>query len=312
MLKFLLVLCLSINVSYGAAVKLAEAMISTNEFSKLLTKFGIKGADAKEFQKGVNLSLESFGDKKVLTKDDLATALMSLKVNEPDYAAKRQALVKLLNSPTDQIKKEDFVNAVNNLISIASRYGKSAMFACTKCVSDSEAAHGLVLGVNEVKNATVAKLLKSEIPSSPELLKGYISSRMKRLGMGDYGSNVTPQTVSKEDEKYLAIYLGLVEKGSADQKALAKAIKSLSTKDGKTKLIDPKAPHKFWRVMAEDMSDRDMKAWADMLVEVKARADRDGISPQEAWNRTLKDKAQGDAELTKNYETLKAKKCFFI
>ena len=312
MLKFLLVLCLSINVSYAAAGKLAEAMISSSEFSKLLTKFGIKGRDAEEFTKGVNLSLESFKDKKVITKYDLSKALGDLKVTEPDYQAKRAALVKLLNSPTDQIKKEDFVSAVNNLISIASRYGKSAMFACSKCVSDSEAAHGLVLGVSEVKNATTAKLLKNEIPNSPEQLKGYISSRMKRLGMGDYGSNVTPKTVSKEDEKYLAIYLGLTEKGSKEQKALATAIKNLSTKNGKTQLIDPKASHKLWRVMAEDMSDDNLKAWTQLITEVKARADKDGVSPQEAWNRTFKDKAQGDAELTRHYNDLKKKNCYFI
>jgi hypothetical protein len=311
MYKFLLVLCLTINVSYGAAGKLAEVMLNTTEFSKLLAKYGILGADAKEFQKGVSASLAALGDKKTISRDELSMLLSKLPVTGND-ASSRKVLQVLLDSPVDKIKKEDIVNAVNNLISLADRYGSSAMFTCSRCVSDSEAKHGLKLGVSEVTNSSVKKLLNTEIPKNPTLLNSYITTRMKKLGMGDYGANVTPDTVGLGDEKLLAIYLGLAEKGSADQKALATAIKKLSTKNGKTKLIDPKNQHKFWKIMSEDMSDRDMREWTEMLNEVSARAQKDGVSPEEAWNRTLKEKAQGDPTLTKLYETLKAKKCFFI
>lgn len=311
MYKYLLVLCLTINVSYGAVGKLAEAMLNTNEFSKLLAKYGILGADAKEFQKGVTASLAALGDKKSITKDELTVLLSKLPVTGQD-ATSRKVLQVLLDSPVDKIKKEDVVNAVNNLITLADRYGKSTMFTCSRCVSDSEAKHGLKLGVSEVKNASVKKLLDNEIPKNPTLLNTYITNNMKQLGMGTYGANVTPDTVGAGDEKLLAIYLGLAKSGSPDQKALAQAIKKLSTKNGKTQLIDPKNQHKFWKIMSEDMSDRDMREWTDILNEVSARAQKDGVSPEEAWNRTLKDKAQGDPALTKLYETLKAKKCFFI
>ena len=133
---------------------------------------------------------------------------------------------------------------------------------------------------------------------------------MKRLGMGDY-SKVTPTSVLPEDEKSLALFLGLAESGSAEQKALINSIKKLSTKNGKVNIIDPKNPHKFWKILADDMSAQDMAGWTKTLEEVSVRAQKDGVTAEEAFYRTLKEKAQGNEYLTKQYETLKAKKCFF-
>jgi hypothetical protein len=309
MYKYLLVLCLTVNVSYAAASKqLVDVLVNKSEFTKLLAKFGISGKDAVEFQKGVSTSIAALGNKDIVTKQQLKEAIAELSIKkDPADATMRKALQVLLDSDVEKVQKADVVNAVNNLVALADRYGKSVMFTCSKCVSTTEAQHGLKLSVTEVTNSSAKKLLANEIPNDPTLLNKYISSQMTKLKMGKYGSNVTPQTVSPDETKVLAIFLGLADKGSPDQKALAAAIKDLNPQ-----LIDPKNPQKFWKLMAQDMSDSDLRNWKDMLTEIKARAVKDNVSTEEAWNRTLKDKAQGDASLTKIYEDLKAKKCFFI
>jgi hypothetical protein len=59
------------------------------------------------------------------------------------------------------------------------------------------------------------------------------------------------------------------------------------------------------------MSPEVMGGWSKTLDAVASRAEKDGVSSEEAFYRTLKDKAQNDESLMKQYETLKAKRCFF-
>lgn len=311
MYKYLLVLCLSINVSYAAASKqLVDVLINKTEFTKLLVKFGISGADATQFEKSVSTSIAALGSKDVLTKQQLKDAIAQLAIkNDPADATMRKALQVLLDSDVEKIQKADLVNAVNNLISLADRYGKSVMFTCSKCVSASEAKHGLKLSVNEVADSSVKQLLEKDVPKTPVQLNKYITTLMAKLKMGKYGSNVTPATVAPDEEKLLAIFLGLADKGSPAQKSLAMAIKNLNPQQ---QLIDPKNPHKFWKIMAEDMPDSMKKQFEETLIEVRKRVDSDKVSIEEAWNRTIKDQVKGDPSATKIYEELKLKRCYFI
>ena len=50
MYKYLLILCLSINVSFASAVKLVDYLVSGSGISEILAKQGIKGNDAKQVQ----------------------------------------------------------------------------------------------------------------------------------------------------------------------------------------------------------------------------------------------------------------------
>lgn len=309
MYKYLLVLCLSVNVSFASAVKLVDYLVSGSGITEILAKQGIKGNDAKQVSSYVASSITALGNKNSLTKDELLKVLSSLPVTGKD-ADLRKGLQMLLDTPADKIQKKDVVNAINNLIYLANRHGKSVIITCAECVNENLAKDGFKFTVEVIKNASATKLLNDVIPKNPAQLNTFISGRMKRLGMGDY-SKVTPDMVAPEDEKSLALFLGLAESGSADQKALIASIKKLSTKNGKTNIIDPKNPHKFWKVLADDMSAQDMAGWTRTMDEVAARAQKDGIAAEEAFYRTLKDKAAGNDYLTKQYETLKAKRCFF-
>ena len=310
MYKYLLVLCLAINVSYASAVKLVDYMVSGSGIVEILGKHGIKGSDAKQVQSYVASSLAALGSKgSNISKQELLDVLAKLPVTGPD-ANIRKGLQMLLDTPADKIKKADVVNAINNIIYLANRHGKSVIITCAECVNENLARDGFKFTVGTIKNTNATKLLNDVIPKNPAQLNTFISGRMKRLGMGDY-SKVTPEAVLPEDEKSLALFLGLAESGSAEQKALINSIKKLSTKNGKVNIIDPKNPHKFWKVLADDMDSKDMAGWTKTLEEVAARAQKDNVTAEEAFYRTLKDKAAGNEHLTKQYETLKAKKCFF-
>ncbi len=310
MYKYLLILCLTINVSYASAVKLVDYMVSGSGIAEILAKHGIKGNDAKQVQSYVASSLAALSSKgSTLSKQELLDVLSKLPVTGQD-ANVRKGLQMLLDTPADKIQKKDVVNAINNIIYLANRHGKSVIITCAECVNENLARDGFKFTVEAIKNASASKLLNDVIPKNPAQLNTFISGRMKRLGMGDY-SKVTPDLVAPEDEKSLALFLGLAESGSAEQKALISSIKKLSTKNGKTNIIDPKNPHKFWKVLADDMSAQDMAGWTKTLDEVATRAQKDNISAEEAFYRTLKDKASGNEYLTKQYETLKAKRCFF-
>lgn len=309
MYKLLLVLCISVNVSYASAVKLVDYLVSGSGITEILGKQGIKGNDAKQVSSYVASSLAALGNKNTLTKDELLKALSGLPVTGKD-ADLRKGLQMLLDTPADKIQKKDVVNAINNLIYLANRHGKSVIITCAECVNENLARDGFKFTVEVVKNASASKLLNDVIPKNPAQLNTFISGRMKRLGMGDY-SKVTPDVVAPEDEKSLALFLGLAESGSAEQKALIASIKKLSTKNGKTNIIDPKNAHKFWKVLADDMSAQDLAGWTRTMDEVAARAQKDSVTAEEAFYRTLKDKASGNEYLTKQYETLKAKRCFF-
>ena len=285
-------------------------MVSGSGIAEILAKHGIKGNDAKQVQSYVASSLAALSSKgSTLSKQELLDVLSKLPVTGQD-ANVRKGLQMLLDTPADKIQKKDVVNAINNIIYLANRHGKSVIITCAECVNENLARDGFKFTVEAIKNASASKLLNDVIPKNPAQLNTFISGRMKRLGMGDY-SKVTPDLVAPEDEKSLALFLGLAESGSAEQKALISSIKKLSTKNGKTNIIDPKNPHKFWKVLADDMSAQDMAGWTRTLDEVATRAQKDNISAEEAFYRTLKDKASGNEYLTKQYETLKAKRCFF-
>lgn len=313
MLKLFVTIFLTVNISSNAfasgAVKLVDYMVSGSGVAEILSKYGIKGNDAKLVESYMASSIKALGSKKDLTKEELKSVLSKLPVTGPDASVRKELQI-LLDKSEGQISKADVVKAINNIIYLANRHGKSVIITCAECVNENLAKNGFKFTVENIKNSSSIKVLNEVLPKNPAQLNTFISSRMRRLGMGDY-SKVTPDQVSPSEEKSLALFLGLAENGSADQKALIASIKNLSTRNGKTNILDPKNPQKFWKVVADDMSAKDMSGWTKTLNEVADRSKKDGVPAEEAFYRTLKEKAQGNEYLMKQYETLKAKRCFF-
>jgi predicted Zn-ribbon and HTH transcriptional regulator len=313
MIKYFVILTLLLNITGQAmaseGAKLIDFILSGSGIVEVLGKYGIKGNDAKMVESYVGSALIALGSKKSVTKQELMDILSRLPIAGSDASVRKELQI-LLDKSEGELRKEDVVKAINNIIYLANRHGKSVIITCAECVNESLAKNGFKFTVENIKNSSSLKVLNEVLPKNPAELNTFISSRMRRLGMGDY-SKVTPDVVSPAEEKSLALFLGLAESGSPDQKALIAAIKKLSTRNGKTNIIDPKNPQKFWKVVADDMSPQYMSSWTKTLNEVSARAEKDNVGTEEAFYRTLKAKAEGNDHLMKQYETLKAKRCFF-
>jgi predicted Zn-ribbon and HTH transcriptional regulator len=307
MFKILIIMCLSVNLSYASgAAKMIDFMVSNAGIVEILGKYGIKGNDAKQVESYMSSAIGALMSKSSgISKKDLTDVLSKLPVTGQD-ANLRKELQVLLDKSESEIKKEDVVKVVNHMIYLANRHGKSVIITCADCVNESLAKNGFKFTVENIKNSSTLQILNEVIPKDANELHTFISGRMRRMGLGDY-SKATPEQVSPSEERSLALFLGLAENGSADQKSLVISIKKLSTKAGNTNVLNTK----LWKIVSDDMSPEIMSDWSKTLDAVAIRAEKDKLSTEEAFYRTLKEKAQGDDGLMKKFEKLKAKRCFF-
>lgn len=311
MKKYIISLFLVSNLTYASSAKLADFLISSSGIVEILAKYGVKGEDAAAVKSYVARSLSALTTKNGnISKEELNRIISGLPITGND-ANIRKELQMLLDKSENEIKKEDVVKAINNIIYLANRHGKSVIITCADCVNENLARNGFRFTVDEIKNTKTLDLLTKVIPNKPEELNSYITTRMRRLGLGDY-SKVLPSVVSPTDEKSLALFLTLAESGTKEQKALIEAIKKVSvTKDGKVNIIDSSNPHKLWRELSDDMSADTMKALTDTLNEVAELRKKEGISTEQAFYQILDKRVGKSPELKKDVEKIKARRCFF-
>ncbi len=295
--------------AFASGVKLIDYMVSSSGLLELLSSHGIKGVEAKQVESYVFTSLNSFGAGKNLSKKELSDVISKLPVTGQD-AGIRKELQMLLDKSSADIKKEDVVKAINNIIYLANRHGKSVIITCADCVSESLSKSGFKFTVENIKNAGTMKLLNDVIPSNPKDLQHFIASKVKRLGLGDY-SRVTPDVVSPAEEKTLALFLASYESGSNEFKSMANSIKRLSTKNGKTNLFDSSDPNKLWKLVASDLSSQEVQKISSTLSEVETLAAKEKLKVEEAFNRILRKKAETSGELLERYKQIKSRRCFF-
>lgn len=310
--KYLLTLLLITNLAYASGTaKLADFLVNGAGVVEILGKYGIKGQDAQMVKSYVESAVKALGEKgSTISRAELSEVLSKLPVTGQD-ATVRKELQLLLDKGEGQLQKEDVVKAINHIIYLANRHGKSVIITCADCVNENLAKNGFKFTVENLKNAKSLEILNNVIPSKPAELNSFISSRMRRLGMGDY-SKVTPTLVAPTEEKSMALFLALAESGSKEQKDFIAAIKKVSTdKSGKVNIIDPANPHKFWRELSDDMSPETMKGWTDILNQSAEKRAKEGGTAEEAFYKTLEERAQKNPKLKKDYEQLKAKRCFF-
>lgn len=312
MFRYVLILSLIFNMAFASGTaKLADFMINSAGVVELLARYGIKGEDAQAVKSYVGSALKALSEKgNTISKSELSEVLSKLPVTGQD-ANVRKELQLLLDKSEGQLQKEDVVKAINHIIYLANRHGKSVIITCADCVNETLAKNGFKFTVETLKNSKTLDILNNVIPSKPAELNNFISTRMRRLGMGDY-SKVSPTLVGPTEEKSMALFLALAESGSKEQKDFINAIKKVSVgKDGKVNIIDPSNPHKFWRELSEDMSPETMKGWTDTLNQVADKRAKEGLSAEDAFYKTLKEKADKNPNLKSQYEKLKAKRCFF-
>lgn len=312
MYKFLVVLALTTNLTFASSVKLVDFLVNSTGVTEVLGKYGIKGQDASQVKSYVNASLNALNlNSATPTKKDILDSLAKIPMTGQDANIRKELQI-LLDKPESQFTKDDVVKSINHLIYLANRHGKagSVIITCSECVNDNLAKNGFKFTVETLKDSSTKKVLTEVLPKNPKDLNAFIAARMKRLGAGDY-SKVTPDLVSPDEERSLGLFLGLAENGNAKQKELVKAVMEVSkAPNGKVNLIDPKNPHKLWKLLADDMSPEVMDGWTDMLKQV-AKEGKSSPSKKDAFYSYLQKKAGNDPVLNDQLKALKAKKCFF-
>ena len=310
--KFLVVLMLTTNLTFASSVKLVDFLVNGTGVVEVLGKYGIKGQDASQVKSYVNASIAALNLKSSNpSKQDLLESLAKIPMTGQDANIRKELQV-LLDKPEAQFSKDDVVKAINNLIYLANRHGKagSVIITCTECVNDNLAKNGFKFTVETLKDSSSKKVLTEVLPKDPKGLNTFISARMKRMGAGDY-SKVTPDLVSPDEERSLGLFLGLADSGNAKQKELVQAVLEVSkTPAGKVELLDPKNPHKLWKLLADDMSPEVMDSWIEMLRQV-AKDGKGQSSKKDAFYSYLQKRAGDDPVLNEQLKALKAKKCFF-
>lgn len=295
--------------AFASGVKLIDYMVSSSGLIELLGQHGIKGVEAKQVESYVFSSLNSFGAGKNISQKELSDILSKMPVTGQD-ASIRKELQLLLDKSSGDLKKDDVVKAINNIIYLANRHGKSVIITCAECVSDNLSKSGFKFTVENIKNAGSIKLLNDVIPNNPKDLQVFISARVKRLGLGDY-SKVTPEMVSPEEEKTLALFLASYESGNAEFKSFAQSVKRLSTKGGKTNLFDASNPNKLWKLVTTDLSSQEIQKISTVLGEVDEVASKEKLKVEDAFNRVLRKKSETSSELLEKYKQIKNRRCFF-
>ena len=308
MYKYLLVFLLSINVAFASGAKLIDYIVSSSGIGELLTKnVALIGDDQKQVKSYVNSSLRALG---IPEGGGAQNALMNRLTNLPPGTLNEidmnKGLQGLLATDVKSLKKDQIVSAINSLIYLANKHGKSSyVIACADCVNNNLSKAGFKFTLEAISDSKTAALLVKELPSDPKQLQTFIRNGGMKLKMGDFaksGSMVLP-----EEEKALGAFVALGTKGSKEQQELVKSIIAASNGN----IFDAKNPHKFWKVLSDDMTADEMAGWTNTMTEVAARMKADSkLTTEDAFYAVLKAKAGDDPGLNKQLSTLKAKRCF--
>ena len=303
---------LSLN-AFATPIKLVDALLSEAGLSRILKQFDISGNASSEVEKYVKLSLRSlnFNDG-TPSKNQLEKVLNSIDGSRLDNQYKSR-LQSLMDSPVEKLSKEDLVNAINDLVYIANRFGNSetAVLGCARCVSDELDFHGFRFALNNIQNKNSQLVLNGLIPEKPSEVKKFISSRLRSFDIGDY-SKVTTNMVAPQEEKSLALTLGLYNRGNKKQKKLIQAMfDATKNSNGEVDFLNPNNPHKLFLLFSEDMDDQYMDYWIQTLKKVKSKRQGTNDSTKEAFFEVLSKEAGEDPVAKEHIQMLRKKKCFF-
>jgi hypothetical protein len=289
---------------------LTDTLFNSKKLTEKLSDFNFKKSDALVLQNYFSLSIESLSNKKVLNANEFKTKLAGSKYFEQDIKIKNE-LKTIITKESSKIQKEELLDAINNIIYFGSRYGSKTLINYTDCTNDSLDAYGIKFSVVKLKSSRTKKVLDEYVPSSPKNLKKFISQRMQKFKWGKFDKS-SSLIVLPFEEKSLALFLALSEYGTTDQKEFIDAVVELSKNSGgRVQLLDAKKRHKFWKVFSSDITEDDIKGWTSTIEDTTSKIKKGNLSVEEAFYKVLKEKAQNNAFLLKQLESLKSKRCFF-
>jgi hypothetical protein len=297
----------------ASAIKLIDVLINDSGLEQSLSKFGVRGTSSTQVRSYVKNSIESlspYSGTRGASAKTLRRHVQSIPAKGNDLKHKKELLT-LLNKSESNMSEADLVKAVNSLIYLANRYGsKSAtVLACSACVSEKLSNLGFKFTLEVMSNKQSKKVLTQMLPKNPRSMTNFINSKMNKFKLGNFSRS--GNLVAPEEEKALGLFLGLKEIGTKQQKELISAVENISkSSDGSIDLLNPKNPHKLWKLFSEDISDSDMSGWTKLLNEVASKS-QGKVSKKDTFYEILEQRAAKSPEFQDRVQILKNKNCFF-
>lgn len=313
-LALTLLLTVSLSVQSNAAGgKLLDFFLNGSGILEVLAKHNISGEAANEIGRYLELSLKSLNISGQMPSRQQFTAIIEGLGGSPEDLRLKRQLQELLAKDVDSLSKNEVVDAINNIIYLANRHGNTAtaVLGCARCVSDELSLHGFRFTMKELADDNARSVLTQVLPKKPQDVRRFISSKFQAYGLGDF-SRVNSRLVAPEEERALALMLGLYEAGNAKQKELVKQIFEASKdSSGQIKFLAEGGENKLHLLFTEDMDDEYIEYWTKTLRNVAAERKESGEPMKEAFFKSLRKEAGDDPVAVEQIELLRAKKCFF-
>lgn len=293
-------LCLSMN-SYSSVIKLADVLFDANGLKSKLLASGVSSGQVSRLTSLVDISLNSLvGD----SSDSLINIVKGLSVSNSDLA-KKTKLLNVLSSNKNSLDNEEFIDALNQLIYLADRYGvgRQTTLSCSVCVSDELASIGIHNSISVVTDKNIARVLRT-IPTDSKKITLLIKNRLNELGARDISYIIT-----QEDERAFALFLELSRRGTPEYQDFVKTVLEFNkASDGSINLAGPKSVGQIWRVLNSTLTDEKITSLTSVLKETLKEKPEDR---SEAFFKVLKSRAGSDEDKISSIEDLKNNNCFF-
>lgn len=293
-------LCLSVNI-HASVVKLADVLFDHNGLKSKLLSSGVSIEQVSRISSLVEISLNSLTGNK---SDSLVSIVKNLAVSNTDIA-KKNKLLSVLSSNKNSLDNEEFIDALNQLIYLADRYGvgRQTTLSCSVCVSDELANIGIHSSISLITDKNIARVLKT-IPTDSKKITLLIKNRLKELGARDVSYLIT-----ESDERVFALFLELSRRGTAEYQDFVKTVLAFNkAQDGTINLAGPKSIGPLWRVLNSTLTDEKIVSLTNAL---KSTLKEKPENRSEAFFKVLKENALGDEDKISSINELKANNCLF-
>ena len=269
-------LVLGICVSFSAFASPVSSLFRSGEkegaqeFTELLTKFGVKESSRTDLVEGLHVAMKAVADGTIPSTD--AAFEQAIRKSDRIPEAAKNDLIALMKKDITALDQADVARLTNVLSSSAegSRVGR-AVVACQTCVSEDLAKLGVVRIAHESSpeaSAILAKLpsgaaLNAELVKTSKALKAAIQpSQMSGL--------------SDVEKKYLLRALQVTTSGTATEQNLGKEILRFNTDTKGEGYIS----NKLWTLLtpAEGLQEVDMERMAKVMKQI---SDQPGMTPEQ-------------------------------
>jgi hypothetical protein len=281
--------------------------------SELIQAHGVTREALGSVQQSVQNSLNVLSPNSNFTSvDQLKTSLQGLTVEGEDIAT-QALLLQRLDQPASELSYNEMVETINTMIYLSNRYGpqQSALMTCTSCTHTAARQAGFDFAVDTLGSQRGSSLLEQMVPNSPRELNQYITRLMARHNLGNL-RGVTREMLPAVEERSFALFLTMLDQGSAAQKAFAQEILNISTnpQNSRVELFNQDNAHSLWKILAWDMSDENLIALRRVLIETN-REGSNQVSKEDAFFRVLERMHAGDEKSLEHVATLRANRCLF-